>query len=366
MGTIAFKKGIKRGLVLMVAVLTIYYIIESRGNLSVMKQIALQTSKSKKLPPFQPEVTEDFPTLSEGEPRIPHILHQTYKSEQIPINFASNLESFLKWNPAWTYYLWTDDSARQLIQERHPYLLEIWDNYRKPINRADALRYVVLYEFGGVYADLDVEFLRPLDRVTMKYACIFPTEPFEHSAFRLGIPYLLSNAVMMCRPKHPFIAQMLQNLAKSVVFLEQIDVAGPAFVTYNFLVYNKIDDIYKVKSSNDSSSPYFYTGTLPEDHIDAVYIPNTVYFMDTLDEHLNSEQKYYQTCSQFVLLSDLIQRACRELYKRGFHRENHQYAFTVHQWYQSYNPEILEKYLPEIFGVSLVHISQIVPNYVIY
>ncbi|KAH3835880.1 hypothetical protein DPMN_109248 [Dreissena polymorpha] len=90
---------------------------------------------------------------------------------------------------------WTDETARQLIQAMYPDFIVVWDNYRNNVNKADALRYCVLYEFGGIYADLDFECLRPLDPVTREYAAIFPLEPFEHSALRYNIPFLLNNAI---------------------------------------------------------------------------------------------------------------------------------------------------------------------------
>lgn len=323
---------------------------------------------SQDLEPFQPEVTEDFPTIPGDEPRIPHIIHQTYKSTLIPNVFADNVKSFVEKNPKWTYYFWTDESARQLIKDKHPYLLDIWDNYQRPINRADALRYVVLYEFGGIYVDLDFESLRPLDRVTMKYACIFPTEPFEHSAFRIGIPYFINNAIMMCRPKHPFIKQMIDNLSRARVFLEQVDVAGPAFVTYNYLSYNNITNIYQLKTGNESNSPYFYKGELKEDDINAVYVPNTVYFMDTLDENHDSEKVYYETCRTFNIQRSLIRRACFELIRRGFHREKSPYTFTEHHWYQTYNNPITKgNFLKKLIkGPDFIDLSEIVPKYRMY
>ncbi|KAH3855318.1 hypothetical protein DPMN_097884 [Dreissena polymorpha] len=138
---------------------------------------------------------------------------------------------------------WTDETARQLIEARYPAFLVVWDNYRNNINKADALRYFVLYEFGGIYADLDFECIRPLDPVTRKYAAIFQLEPFEHSAFRLKIPFLLNNALMMSRPRHPFLTFMIDNRMDFQMQFEQIDVAGSSFVTTNFVLYNKLKTV---------------------------------------------------------------------------------------------------------------------------
>ncbi|XP_060593867.1 uncharacterized protein LOC132748310 [Ruditapes philippinarum] len=190
---------------------------------------------------FEPLIDKDFPVAATNIPRIPHIIHQTYKNNIIPRQLVGFVKTFAKLNPDWTYYFWTDISSRKFVAERFPTLLQMWDNYRSPINRADAIRYLILYEFGGFYADLDVQCMRPLDNVTFKYACIIPPEPFEQSVFRIKIPYLLNNAIMMCRPKHPFFQQIINSLHQYVPMLEQLDVAGPTFVKtqlFNELIKN--------------------------------------------------------------------------------------------------------------------------------
>ncbi|KAH3853847.1 uncharacterized protein LOC127872420 [Dreissena polymorpha] len=177
----------------------------------------------------------DFPSSS-SSPRIPHIIHQTYKTEAIPMDFQKNVQSCMRFNPNWKYIFWTDETARQLIQAMYPDFLVVWDNYRNNINKADALRYFVLYEFGGIYADIDFECLRPLDPVTRKYAVIFPLDIFKHSEFRLKSPFLLNNAIMMSRPRHPFLKHMIDNQQASQALFEQLDVAGPCLVTTNFII----------------------------------------------------------------------------------------------------------------------------------
>lgn len=320
--------------------------------------------------PFEPDITEDFPTSADGRVRIPHIIHQTYKDENIPEHYVKYIRSFVDRNPNWEYYFWTDDSARQLIKEKHPDMLELWDAFNDPINRADALRYVILYEYGGVYADTDYECLRPFDRVTYKYSCVFPTEPFEQVALRLNIPYLINNAIMLCRPKHPFLKQLMRSLAHYQMLEVNVDIAGPKFVTSQFTIYNNFSssDYHAVEKAHKGSSPYFYKGALPEDHDNAVYVPNTRYFTETMDTHGFKYTRYYWTCRHFESLTKLKQRACVDLKRRGFYREKNSFTYGVHHWFQSYNPisKFLKSYLGLFFGDSKLHIREIVPKYKMY
>lgn len=41
------------------------------------------------------------------------------------------------------------------IAAEYPWFLETFQNYRYPIQRADAIRYFVLAHYGGTYIDLD-------------------------------------------------------------------------------------------------------------------------------------------------------------------------------------------------------------------
>ncbi|KAH3710663.1 hypothetical protein DPMN_070153 [Dreissena polymorpha] len=138
----------------------------------------------------------------------------------------------------------TDKSGRKLLAELHPHLLNIWDGFVENIKRSDMLRYSLLYEFGGVNADIDIESLRPLDRAAMKYACVVPVEPFEHSVLFFGMPYEINNAIiMMCKAKHPFFKQVLNNLKQppNITCINSADsvmkTTGPAVLTGEFNKY---------------------------------------------------------------------------------------------------------------------------------
>lgn len=91
--------------------------------------------------PFEPILKRDFPTFDHVSPRIPRIIHQTWKSVNIPPEFHHNILSFRNNNPDFVYYFWTDNTARELIRSKYPHLLETFDNYVEPVRKADMLRY---------------------------------------------------------------------------------------------------------------------------------------------------------------------------------------------------------------------------------
>ena len=90
---------------------------------------------------------------------IPKIIHQTWKNETIPDNWKSYHDSWKKHfpEPEYKHILWTDKDNREFIKQNYNWFLDTFDNYPKNIQRADAIRYFILYHYGGIYADLDCE-----------------------------------------------------------------------------------------------------------------------------------------------------------------------------------------------------------------
>lgn len=314
--------------------------------------------------PFEPEVREDFPTVDSDTPRIPHIMHYIFISghdeiEGIPAVFFHNVKLFLFIHSDWTVYFWSDTSARQLISARYPSFLSTWDNYTEVIKKADAFRYFALYEFGGVYSDLDTKFVRSIDRATMKYACIISPEPFEHSTILYQKPFQLNNGIMLCRKNHPFMKQVISSLPESALQDNLLKVAGPMFLTEQFILYNKLEpgDLYRNKTEIDSNSPYFYKGALKEDDFNAVYVPNTQYFMGNIDW----SARFDQYC-EALRANDLVKRGCTILKEKEMQEDLNEFAFTDHMWTHMYLNDNPADFLPVEFVIPPTNLRKWRPD----
>ncbi|MGH7046836.1 MAG: glycosyltransferase, partial [Stellaceae bacterium] len=94
---------------------------------------------------------------------IPRSIFQTWKSKtDIPAKFSHWQSTFDRINPDFRHIVWDDDDNRQFIASYYEWFLPIYDSYPREIYRVDAVRYFYLYTFGGIYADMDTECLRPL------------------------------------------------------------------------------------------------------------------------------------------------------------------------------------------------------------
>jgi hypothetical protein len=97
-------------------------------------------------------------------PKIPQILHQTWKTRKISehSNTASEskilIDNFAK---DWMYVLWTDNDILQLIDYRYPEYKEFYLGLNMNIKRSDMARYFIVHSFGGLYMDLDVTLRGP-------------------------------------------------------------------------------------------------------------------------------------------------------------------------------------------------------------
>lgn len=89
------------------------------------------------------------------EDRVPPILHHVAMGGA---GAAARIEqwkevrqSCLDIHPGWEAHIWTDEKANAFVAEQFPELREMWKGYQFPIQRIDALRYMVLYHYGGEF-----------------------------------------------------------------------------------------------------------------------------------------------------------------------------------------------------------------------
>lgn len=94
--------------------------------------------------------------------KMPRIVHQSWKTAELPHRFALWSRTVRDLNPEWSHRLWTDADNRALVAEHFPRFLPTYDGYNHFIKRADAARAAYLWVHGGLYLDLDFEAVRPI------------------------------------------------------------------------------------------------------------------------------------------------------------------------------------------------------------
>jgi mannosyltransferase OCH1-like enzyme/glycosyltransferase involved in cell wall biosynthesis len=166
---------------------------------------------------------------------IPRIIHQTWKTRDVPAEWQAYQASWRQHHPDWEYRFWTDAELRAFIAAHYAWFLPIYDGYSEPIMRVDAARYFLLAHFGGIYADLDYECLRPFDPLVAGRDLVLGREPDAHhkqAQPRSGdLPYLVCNAMMASAPGHPFWEHVFRELIASHQALDPLEATGPFLLT---------------------------------------------------------------------------------------------------------------------------------------
>jgi mannosyltransferase OCH1-like enzyme len=162
----------------------------------------------------------DFPYLSESKKvYIPKYIHQIYfdfnqkeendKEEsyywnRIPEIWKNVPDSWKYQNKDWNYVFWNNNNAIKLVKEHFPWFLETYNNFIYPIQRVDAIRYMFLYVYGGIYVDMDIFCKKPIEDLFYK----------DFDVYLLKTPNtgIITNCFIASKPKSEYWIHVLKNM----------------------------------------------------------------------------------------------------------------------------------------------------------
>lgn len=156
---------------------------------------------------------------------IPRIIHQIWLGSSVPEKYQELIATWQGWN-GWTYLLWTDEDVKSL-KLKNQFLYDNAQNYGE---RADILRFELLYRFGGLYVDTDFACLDPgfFNFAHQQYSFYIGIEPLEHA------PVSCCNALIASAPGHPLMKKIIDNLEANVQqHLDEtaVERTGPRYLT---------------------------------------------------------------------------------------------------------------------------------------
>ena len=173
---------------------------------------------------------------------IPKILHQIWYAkipgppgEYVgPDKYKQRMTHFSVHNPGWLHILWTNDTIDWLIQLPQNHIFrEIFDQMVHAIQKADIIRMVIGYMFGGVYADLDFHFVNSfdtmLDDFTEEEAVFF----MEHRKGRKSWFAIecINTSCFISKPGATILADIVKDIGKGIsdnnVETEVVFLTGP-------------------------------------------------------------------------------------------------------------------------------------------
>jgi mannosyltransferase OCH1-like enzyme len=171
------------------------------------------------------------PDESDRVEGFPKKIWQSWKTD--PLNFEQrNFDTARTWtsiNPGYRYEVLTDHNALLYVEEKfgpqgfnRPDIVELYRTVNATIVKADLLRYMIMYAEGGVYADIDVEALKPVDRfIPARYS---PADVDMVIGVEIDQPEFRDHPILgqkcmsfcqwtfMCRPRLPVMLQLIENI----------------------------------------------------------------------------------------------------------------------------------------------------------
>jgi len=180
-------------------------------------------------------------------------IHQIWLGDNpLPRLWTDTVKDFAE-EYEYKYRLWTDVSLKDLGIEEFPGLKALYTSFSKELaGRADILRLLVLYKYGGVYIDADTVVLKPekFHHFLKKNqeGVFFGWENLTAARTRkLGIGNvrrLVANGIIGAEKGHPFIKALLEGMvdsAKEETSKEAWKLVGPYHVTK---MYTALKDKY--------------------------------------------------------------------------------------------------------------------------
>jgi len=128
---------------------------------------------------------------------IPRIIHQSYKTINHPYPKAWQ-RTWLDNHAGWKYCFHSDADNRRIVSQYIPQFLRVFDAFPRGIIKADFCRFLYMYLWGGIYADLDYICLRPFDKL------ITNCEPIGIPELPQNKCYRYHNALLISEPGNVF------------------------------------------------------------------------------------------------------------------------------------------------------------------
>ena len=177
------------------------------------------------------------------------IIHQIYDKQPTGLynRWSTSVKNHL---PGWQYILWNDVSINVFVKKYFPTKLKLLDNYNYNIQRWDAVRYMILYQYGGIYVDMDVEFFRDVETLIDSPVTLF-REYMDRAIYNEYYKYfptempLITNSIFYTDAKHPFMSKLVNCLkieqAKQKDYphpgTQVMMSTGPGFMSKYFYVF---------------------------------------------------------------------------------------------------------------------------------
>jgi mannosyltransferase OCH1-like enzyme len=143
-----------------------------------------------------------------GVPAVVHHIWFNFREwgrvQAVPARYDEPMASWLRTNPGYRRLIWNEPMAEELMRCHYPRWLERFHSLPLPIQRADFFRWVALFHFGGIYADVDCSCQRAIAPLIDRGK--------SQSLLLLSKGSMTLNALIIATPRHPAVAAIIAGL----------------------------------------------------------------------------------------------------------------------------------------------------------
>ena len=171
---------------------------------------------------FQKERFENENEDNNDNNGVPKIIHQTAPADKSKWNetWYKCQQSWKDKYPDYEYKMWDDDDLDNFMKTKYEWFYDIYKNYDAHIKRVDSARYFILYEYGGIYADMDFECLKRFDDQLPSDKVSIAESPHRDSETH-------QNALMCSPKKHEFWVHIFKELEQKKDVKNILASTGP-------------------------------------------------------------------------------------------------------------------------------------------
>ena len=147
--------------------------------------------------------------------KIPLNIYQTWENNKVPKGMYEAIHTWINLNPEYTYSLYdSQDRLNYVINFNcsdfsfnNEELLYCYNNMAQNAAKADIWRYLILYNQGGVYTDIDTECIIPLKDY------IKEEDEFLNGLNNRGQVY---QTFIFTKPKHYFLKELIELVVYNI------------------------------------------------------------------------------------------------------------------------------------------------------
>jgi len=201
-------------------------------------------------------------TANSEIPKImPKLLHFIWIGSNLPEKYIANINTYITNNPGYEIWIWHDDNtnAEKITNLQKCKMQNI--NQVKFVNasgiekmknwagKADIIRYEIIYNYGGMYTDVDSRSVKPFDdNFNNSFVCIDASNNY----------YNITNAQFSFNQKNPYLEFVIACLYENIMqYFKQygnlddiLSICGPPFFTTCFYWWMKLNASYPIKCIN--------------------------------------------------------------------------------------------------------------------